>query len=290
MKPTAPLTNVMYSSVAWNGGDRCPASNSTVLMQAPIPSNYYAASNNGNMCAAILLADGHTIAQTEPLAKCSGYSYATSTYNAPNADLYADGIRGAHGGSGMSSLGGTLRVGELRPGDVGVHHAIKLDIYMKEAYKCTTASTCFRWPAVTADGYAVGWYGTGANNPNVNNAAMVMGALLAIPANVDISALGLETEPGRELAWTLQNYGGYVVDDTWAAQFAIPTEVGPDGSFAAQFKSDYGFSFNDNLLNNDPWRRDIQRLLTSLYVVNNNTPTSIGGGGTPRQPLAPPLQ
>ncbi|MFD2270369.1 hypothetical protein ACFS07_02445 [Undibacterium arcticum] len=39
-----------------------------------------------------------------------------------------------------------------------------------------------------------------------------------------------------------------------------------------------------------PWVRDMQRLVQALYVVNNNSPTSIGGGGTPRQPLAPPLQ
>jgi hypothetical protein len=78
--------------------------------------------------------------------------------------------------------------------------------------------------------------------------------------------------------------------DHASTQFGIPTEVGPDGSFATQFKADYGFTFNDNLLDNSPWRRDIQRLMTALWVVNNNTPTSIGGGGTPRQPLAPPLQ
>jgi hypothetical protein len=190
----------------------------------------------------------------------------------------------------MSAVGGTIRLGEMRPGDQGIHHAIKWVIYMKEAYRCSSPTNCYRWPAVTADGYAVGFYGTGANNPNVNNAAMVMGALLAIPANVDINSLGLETEPGRQMAWTLQNYGAYVVDDTYGPQFGIPTEVSPDGSFVNQFKADYGFSFADNLLNNDPWRRDIQRLLTAVYVVNNNSSTSIGGGGTPRQPLAPPLQ
>jgi len=29
--------------------------------------------------------------------------------------------------------------------------------------------------------------------------------------------------------------------------------------------------------------------MTALHVVTNNGPNSIGGGGTPRQPLAPPL-
>jgi hypothetical protein len=45
----------------------------------------------------------------------------------------------------------------------------------------------------------------------------------------------------------------------------------------------------DKVVNNTPWRRDMQKLVQALYVVNNNTPTTIGGGGTPRQPLAPPI-
>lgn len=290
MKPTAPLTNIMYSSVAWSGGNRCGASNSTVLAQVPMPSDFLVPSNNGNMSSAFLMPDNRTILQTQPFARCNVGGYATSLVKANNSDIYGDGIEGAHGGSGMSSVGGTLRVGEMRPGQQGPQHAIKLVIYMKEAFKCTTASACYRWPATHADGYAVGNYGAGVNNPNVNNAAMKMGALLALPASVNIANLGLETAPAKQLAWTLQNYGGYVVDDTYGAQFGIPTEVGPDGSFPAQFKADYGFSFNDNLLNNSPWRRDIQRLLTALNVVNNNGPTSIGGGGTPRQPLAAPLK
>jgi len=30
-------------------------------------------------------------------------------------------------------------------------------------------------------------------------------------------------------------------------------------------------------------------MIKAVYVVNNNSATSIGGGGTPRQPLAPPF-
>jgi hypothetical protein len=41
--------------------------------------------------------------------------------------------------------------------------------------------------------------------------------------------------------------------------------------------------------NNTAWVRDIQRLAKALYVVSNNSATSIGGGGTPRQPLAPAI-
>jgi hypothetical protein len=116
---------------------------------------------------------------------------------------------------------------------------------------------------------------------------MKMGALLAIPASKDLSSLGLETEPGKQLAWTLQNYGAYVVDDTWGPNFAINAESGPDGSIRSQFKADYNIDIETWNPGGSAWSRDIQRLMTALNVVNNNSPTSIGGGGTPRQPLAP---
>jgi hypothetical protein len=118
---------------------------------------------------------------------------------------------------------------------------------------------------------------------------MKMGALLAIPGTVAIASLGLETEPGKQIAWTLQNYGAYIVDDTWGPGFAISAENGPDGSFADQFKADFGITLAQRVNDASPWMRDIQRLRAALKVVDNNGPNSIGGGGTPRQPLAPAL-
>jgi hypothetical protein len=119
---------------------------------------------------------------------------------------------------------------------------------------------------------------------------MKMGALLAIPSWKDISTLGLETEPGRQLAWTLQNYGAYIVDDTFGPAFALNAESGPDGSVRTQFKDDWEFNFEQRVKDNTPWVRDMQRLIQALYVVDNNSPRNIGGGGEPRQPLAPPLR
>jgi hypothetical protein len=205
----------------------------------------------------------------------------------PSVDIYGDGIKGAHGGSGLSAVGGSLRVGELRPGQQGPRHAIKVNVYAAQAlYKCTTASSCYRWPATNADGYAVGHYGTVSNN---SNTAMKMGALLAIPASVNIGSMSLETEPGRQLAWTLQNYGAYIVDDTWGSAFVFNAENGPDGSLRTQFQADYGTPLEIWSAGSTAWSRDVQRLIVALYVVNNNSATSIGGGGTPRQPLAPAI-
>jgi hypothetical protein len=91
------------------------------------------------------------------------------------------------------------------------------------------------------------------------------------------------------LAWTLQNYGAYIVDDTYAPGFALNVEDGPDGSVRKQFKEDWGFELEQKLQGNTPWVRDIQKLVVALHVVDNNRPTSVGGGGKPNQPLAPAI-
>jgi hypothetical protein len=287
LRPSAPLTSINYSSAGWSGASRCGATGG-LLTQVPIPTDYTVPSTNGNEGAAFLKADKRTIVQVQPLARCTSGGPATAKVMFADVDLYGTGITGAHGGSGLSAIGGSLRVGELRPGGQPPRHALKVNVYAKQVlYKCATRSECYRWPATKADSYAVGFYGTNGNN---SNTAMKMGALLAIPPSTDITRLGLETEPARQLAWTLQNYGAYIVDDTYGPGFAFSAEDGPDGSLRRQFQSDWGFTFTARVRDNTPWSRDMQRLVTALRVVNNNTATSIGGGGTPRQPLAPPIQ
>lgn len=286
LTPSAPLTNIYYSSAGWTGANRC-ASTGGILTQVPIPSDYIQPNNNANSSSVFLLADKRTLIQTQPMARCNAGGYATSLVKFDPVDLFGDGILGSHGGSGMSAIGGSIRVGELRPGQQGIRHAIKLIVYARQSlYACKTFSDCYRWPAVTADGYAVGFYG--AENSSASS-AMKMGALLAIPAWVNIAKIGLESEPGRQLAWTLQNYGSYIVDDGYGAQFGFAAEEGPAGSLRNQFKADYGMNLEARVNDNTPWVRDVQRLVKALYVVDNNSATTIGGGGTPRQSLAPPI-
>lgn len=286
MTPTAPLTPIMYNGAGWSGNNRC-TSGGRQLTQAPIPSNFVVPNNGANNSAAILSADGRTIIQSQPFTRCTAGSFATSLLTFANVDLYGTGITGSHGGSGLSALGGDIRVGELRPGQQGPRHALKVNVDSPyDLYKCTTIGQCYRWPAVAADSGAVGDYGSADNNQNT---AMKMGALLALPASVNINSIGLESEPGKEIAWTLQNYGAYIVDSTGGAAFAIEAENGPSGSLRAQFQGDYGIPFEERVNDNTPWSRDLQRLLPLLNVVNNNSSASIGGGGTPRQPLAPAI-
>ena len=289
MKPTAPLTAINYSSAAWTGANRCSATGGT-LVNLPIPTNYVVPNGIDNSSASFLAADGRTIIQSQPFTRCTAGGPATSLLTFPAVDLYGDGIRGSHGGSGLSAIGGSIRVGELRPGQQGMQHAIKINVGAPSLYACTTQATCYRWPANTADSYWSTRYGrgTGANN---TNAAMKMGALLGIPATVNIANLGLETEPGKQLAWTLQNYGAYIVDTYKSGPaYAFNAENGPDGSLRAQFKADWGYDFEQRAGDASgaalPWTRDIQKLIQAVYVVDNNALGSVGGGGAPRQPLA----
>jgi hypothetical protein len=286
-----PLMPVYFNVNAWNGGDRCTASSSTPSKELPIPSNFYL-NGNGNYGAVFLQQDKRTLSQFQPITRCSGYSYATGYMFAPDVDLYGPGITGTHGGSGLSSIGGSIRVGELRPGQQGPRHALKMNVYAYQVlYKCTGGTTCYRWPAQWADSYATASNGYGHSPYAVNNSNpdMKMGALLAIPRSVSMASLNLQTEPAKQLFFTLQNYGVYIVDDGAAAGIQFSLEKNTTTSKAAEFQADYGYAFLTRLNANTPWVHDMQALITHLQVVSNNSATSIGGGGTPLQPLAPAI-
>jgi hypothetical protein len=308
LTPSAPLTNVYISNVGWSGGNRCPAQG-PVFFQAPIPAAYVVPNSTDNNGAAILLADGMTLVQTQPFTRCSGYSYAT-TMQVP-APLTAweynlqtgDGRLGAHGGSDLSTLGGTIRLGELRPG-TQMRHALKILVDSTTSLGLCTGdfSACYTWPAAVADSWAANagsGYGSATGN---TNSYMKMGALLAIPASVNLNAIGLQSVPGKMLAWTLQNYGAYIVDSTGGPGFDIAIEDGAAGSKDDEFQADYGFPFDGRLgymtltgSSGQPtpqaqWVSDVRLIIDYLSVVANNTATSVGGGGTPLQPLAAPFQ
>jgi len=84
--------------------------------------------NNG---AAILQPDNVTILQLQPLYRCDpgspilGLDYWLNR----NESILGDGIRGAHGGSGLSAIGGTVRLGELLPHTGPIQHALKLELF-----------------------------------------------------------------------------------------------------------------------------------------------------------------
>lgn len=109
-----------------------------------------------------------------------------------------------------------------------------------------------------------------------------MGALLAIPPGVNEASMNLQTPAARKLFRALQDYGAYIVDDTaWNAYaFGVQDEA------IAEFQRVYGYSFDGS---NGPFHDDINKLFSALAIVDNNSADSVGGGGTPRAPLAPPF-
>jgi hypothetical protein len=300
LTPSAPATHIYENPAAWDpNADRCPYDQGPLLFDVPIPSTFVFGdtprSATPNAALAALAADGRTLLQTQPFARCTTGTPATSRYVSASVDLYGDGIAGAHGGSGLSSIGGTLRLGELRPGGPQVRHALKLEFFGEQNYyNDGLKADCYRWPALHCDGPIAAVLGPldGAPDPTKyyggTNPALRPGSLVAIPASVAIANLGLQTEPARMLAWTLQNYGAYLVDDSAWAAANICVEIGPSGSFEGQFASDWGFPLATNGMTS-PFARDMLAIVALLEVVDNNGPSSIGGGGIPLQPVAPPL-
>eukprot|EP01124_Arcella_intermedia_P006845 TRINITY_DN14139_c0_g1_i1.p1 TRINITY_DN14139_c0_g1~~TRINITY_DN14139_c0_g1_i1.p1 ORF type:complete len:365 (-),score=80.49 TRINITY_DN14139_c0_g1_i1:3-1097(-) len=300
LDPSQPFVDFMFSSAGWSGASRCEPDNPPKSMfSAPFPTGYIVPSDGNNYGTAILMPDNKTIKQTQPLCHCNSSTPVTTGYNSPDVDLYGDGIRGAHGGSGLSAIGGTIRMGEFIPDANGVlqpvTHALKSNLWAAISYyrEACDRSTCFRWPAVGCDGYFCNGKGSyGGTNPAVRP-----GSLLAIDPQVDIGTLGLKTKPALSVAWTLQNYGLYLVDDSFWNAIALETELGPLGDYTVQFKKAWGLDFRSST---NEWAKDIFLIFNHLSVVDNwdeslyNEVTSSAGsqgagGGTPRQPWAPDI-
>lgn len=58
----------------------------------------------------------------------------------------------------MSSLGGMIRKGELNSSSPPIQHAVGIELYAHKYYYCgdkVNRSSCYRWPALTADSYAL---------------------------------------------------------------------------------------------------------------------------------------
>ncbi len=109
-----------------------------------------------------------------------------------------------------------------------------------------------------------GWYKRKDGN-------LFIGSLVAIPAGVDIETLAFRTAGGKAVAEALQDYGAYVADmgDAPFVLFAEPG-VSAECDMAGVVE-------------------EIQQLQPLLRIVANNAPETPAGGGTPRAPLAPPI-
>jgi hypothetical protein len=221
-------------------------------------------------------------------------------------DIRGHGIEGAHWGSGMNAVLASIRVGDLH-NDTPIRHALGIEVsgwkvmhhdkndlsWNKETGDFTKWG--FRWPADRMDGCA-GFFENGNNNRCYfgSNPAIRMGALFAIPPTTNCENIGLQTKAAKKMCWTMQNYGAYLIDDSYGmnsgkniVNFAYLPGVNEE------FNSQYGYPFdigwNEGSLRQQPFFKDLDILIPRLSVIVNNGPTSIGGGGNPRQCFAPPF-
>lgn len=289
MSPDAPLVDIYENFAGWDKSkSRCQIQGK-LLFSAPIPKSFVVSpttwdGTTPNAGLAVLMPDRRTIRQTQPFAFCDPSKGATSQYVFDQQDIYGPGMYGAHGGSGLSALGGAIRIGELTPTSGAIRHALKVNLYGRKNIYYDSKTQGFRWPALRADGYASENYSKDRTLEPVK--ACRMGALLALPSRMNLDSLAFETQPARILAEAFQNYGAYLVDDTGWDVYAIITEWSPNGRFSEEFKKNWGFSFAQSS-KNTPWSRDMDRIFLNLHVVDNNNSSSIGGGGIPCLPLAP---
>lgn len=250
--------------------------------------------NTPNNAAAFLQPDSRTLIQGNPICRnVTGgpvYGYLTpGESHGQYEDLYGTGVTGGHGGSGLSSLGGSIRMGELLPTTGPIQHALKLELYANLYYwlNASDPSHSYRWPAIQCDNYA------GQSGPlqyNGSVPSLVPGALLAVRPQ-DYPALNstLQTIPGRKIATALLDYGGYIVSDAaWDVR-----QICVQAAVEAEFLHAYSYNFTSTHFPEPAgptaWWQDIATIFSYLYVVDNNSPETPGGGGTPRQPSPPPF-
>ena len=288
MTPDAPQrTIMMMNGNGWDNGsqaNRCSGPGSELesgYPKAPIPNDFTTlnkiSGGTPNAAAGIILPDKTTLIQNQPLSICSagGTVYSRWPYDTLNIKT-SDGIRGAQGGAGMSSIGGAIRIHEMVAGGT-IPHALKTVIYgVDNIYFDRANNKGWRWPAYKHDGGAEPGDCSGGNQYCGDNPNLLIGALLALPKDLDINSLGLTATSSKMMAKAMQDYGMYVVDNSAWPHVGIALEYGPAGDGKAKFNSLGGFN-----------RADLDKIFTRLQIVNNNSPTAIGGGGTPRTALAP---
>ena len=145
------------------------------------------------------------------------------------------------------------------------------------------------WPATGSDGgtnKAPGGLYTGTMP------SLAPGALLAIPS-ANASAVRTLTPVGSKIKKALTDYGCYLVDDTGAGNSAaICMEADVNLEMREAFGYAMTYPHGVSPAASDPGGAlycDLLAIFRALHVVVNNRPTSIGGGGMPRQPAKPPI-
>jgi hypothetical protein len=297
--PSAPRTAI-YENTDFDNG-RCyddvkkgpPAPTPLITDGVPIPADFVVVGKpDGGFAPAnptiIAQSDGLTFHQLEFFARCKPQEAATALrhYVDTNA-LEENGIAGGHLGSGLSILGGVLRLGELSPGAPRIRHVLKLAIANTRLFGGAKGSS-YIWPG-TID------HSDHKTRYSGSDPKLRPGALLALPESFDTSRL--ESPAGRQIAWTLKHFGAYVVKGNGSDHVHVSVEVGPRESVESQYRAQWGVNWRDD----EGWKADSARIMTALQIVENwnqaaykivaDSDGSLGvGGGPPRTHWNPPLR
>lgn len=274
--------------------------------QFSIPRNF-TTSGSGNNGATLMLNATH-VAQTQPLFRCAPGAPLLSRWKSwmmsPNPpgvppdryvmSLFGNGYYGAHGGSGLSSLGGMIRLGELNASAPPISHALGIELFAHHYYFCrdkTNRSSCYRWPAITADSYAVQ-----RDSPLVYGGTVPSiqpGSLLTVPqAAVASLRKAMTTVVGARVLQAISTFGAYLVDDAAGSYFANgngKTNLNYEQGVRDEVTDLYGLDLNAEANSSNPLFDDFTAIFRQLHAVSNNRPGNIGGGGEPIAPVPPEL-
>lgn len=323
MDPTQPLQSIWR-----NGGQtaqRQYASAPPTVLHANIPMNpnFIVPSSGSNSTASFVGADGSTLfnyAQTchATVGTYTGSTPATSGTATPGlltaghgaqyGTIFGDGQGGSEAGSGLSSLGGVVRAGELVTAynggtPIAIPHALRID--MNGHSDMSSAGTGYRWPATMADGK----YATPGDHNFYDGffPQCVEGSQLTLPIVGGLPSIwsSLQTNAGKVFALTMAIYGFYPCNDATNSRWTIPFEYNQsittdtDG-IPIEFLNTFGHSFVQNVngsgvgttspgsVVSHAFAADWQLMITNAYVNNTVASNNIPGGPSPYYaPLAP---
>jgi hypothetical protein len=237
-----------------------------------LPRSFLLPDTPRGVTSAFLQPDRKTLVSYSATARCVPGAALHGVWSGETS-LYGDGIAGGSAGSGMSSIGGSIRTDELT-GKAPIRHALRLDIGSRYLFY-DAATRGRRWPASRADARAAQQYAGTVE-------ALRMGALLALPPGTTAAGLGVRSKAGTKVLAALRDYGGYVVEDSGADAVHLGVEHRADIDFRKRtghhIQADAGLG------------ADMARIVTALAVVDDNSASAIGGHGTRRAPWAPPLR
>lgn len=170
------------------------------------------------------------------------------------------GFQNGRTASLLPNYAGKVRLHELVAAGEGDEFAIPHALAVTMPPALMTAES-ISWPAYTFD----------TNDGYGPDGTVPMGSLLAIPADVDIDDLGLETPEGRALARAAQDYGAFVMD-RGGGGVTIQLETSAD--------EHQDFSY---------YHADSVRIVQAMEMVANANEQTPGGPGERRRDAAEDL-